>query len=129
MTKFVSNNVFDNGPQHIIDNCDLLVVLEGYPTDYADAATEKGSGGSRLAGVAVDSGDFAIADGDTSGRKITVAAQNGITIAQTGTADHVALLDTVNSEILLVTDYTSKSLTSGNQVNVGSFADEVADPS
>ncbi|MCG8506191.1 MAG: hypothetical protein MI755_16425 [Sphingomonadales bacterium] len=46
------------------------------------------------AAQAMVAGDFSIANGDTSGRKVNVAAKSGITNHRSGTAlDHAALID------------------------------------
>lgn len=66
------------------------------------------------------------ADGDTSGRKITVNALSGLTAGSTGTATHIALVDASN--VLYVTTCSSTSITSGNTVDIGSWDVEVADP-
>lgn len=76
-----------------VELSDQLVLCEDEPTSYADATTDKGSGGKALGEVAVDSGDFSQAAGDTSGRKTTVAQQADIDVDVSGDLDHVALVD------------------------------------
>ena len=127
MGKSAHNDVIDNGPEYVQQNADKLVICENEPTTYAEANTAKGSGGYKLAEVAVDSSDFTNADGDVSGRKLTVGAQTS-TVSVTGDADHVALLDTGNSKLLLVTTITQQTITSGNTWNLAAFDQEVADP-
>ena len=70
-------------------------------------------------------GDYVIAD-DTSGRKVTVAAQNGVSIIASGTATHIAYDD--GSTLLAVTTCTSQALTSGGTVDVPSHKFAIADP-
>jgi hypothetical protein len=79
-----------------------------------------------LANVTVASGDFTKADGDTSGRKVTVAAKTAISVTASGTASHIALIDGTN--VRYVTTCTNQSLTSGNTVNTPAFKIEIADP-
>ena len=72
------------------------------------------------------SGDFtAPANGDASGRKINVNAQNGITAIATGDATHVALCS--GTVLLYVTDHTLQGVTSGNTVNIAAWDIELAD--
>ena len=70
-------------------------------------------------------GDFTIANGDTSGRKVTIAEQSG-TASASGTATHISLID--GTRLLLVTTCTSQAITSGNPFTIGSFKQEIADP-
>lgn len=80
-----------------------------------------------LAGpVTMAGGDFTKADGDTNGRKTTVAAKNGVSVHTSGTAVDVALTDATNARY--TTTCTSQALTSGNTVNFPAWKIEVADP-
>jgi hypothetical protein len=79
-----------------------------------------------LADVAMAGGDYTKADGDTSGRKVTVAAKSGVNVDASGTANHIALVD--GSVVRYVTTCTSQALTSGNTVNFPAWKIEIADP-
>lgn len=103
-----------------------MTACSAEPTTFAE-----GNATFMLAEVAMAGADFTIANGDGVGntpRKVTMSAKNAVTVTNTGTATHVALLDTVNSLLLLVTTCTSQSLTSGNTVNFPSWKIEVAAP-
>lgn len=65
-------------------------------------------------------------NGDTDGRKITVDAINGETADAAGTATHVSLFDA--TVVLYVTTCTSQGISIGNDVNIGSWDIEIADP-
>lgn len=69
--------------------------------------------------------DFVKANGDTSGRKVTVQAQNTLSIDVSGTATHVCINDGVD---FYVTTATSQALTSGGTVSVPAWDIEIADP-
>jgi hypothetical protein len=71
-------------------------------------------------------GDFTIAEGDVSGRKVTVEQQTDISISNTGTAAHIAITD--GADLLFVTTCTPQALTSGGTVTVPAFDIEVEDP-
>lgn len=128
MAKFIHDDVLDTLLSAIADNTKRITVCSQQPTTYtegnstyalADVTTTEGTGG----------GDFSIANGDTSGRKLTVAQQADVPIDASGTATHVALLDVDNSKLLAVATCTSQALTSGNTVTIPAFDIEVSDPS
>jgi hypothetical protein len=79
-----------------------------------------------LADVAMAGGDYTKANGDTSGRKVTVGAKSGVNVDASGTANHIALVD--GSVVRYVTTCTSQALTSGNTVNFPAWKIEIADP-
>lgn len=107
------------------NNVTRITVCTTEPTTYTEANAT-----NALADVTVDSSDFTLANGDTSGRKVTVAAQSGVLIDTTGTALHVALLDVTGTALLYVTTCTSQALTANgsNTVNIPAFDIEIADP-
>lgn len=103
-----------------------IVVCSAEPANYAGVAAVD------LAHAAVTPGDgngsFTLANGDVSGRKVTVAQVSGIPIAASGSATHVALVDVPNTRLLYVTTCTSQALTSGGTVTVPAWDVETADP-
>lgn len=123
MAKSVHDDVLDGALDIIRNNCTRLTVCSTQPTTYTE-----GNATYALADVTVDSTDFTKGNGDTSGRKLTVAQQASVTVDTSGTAQHVALLDVGNSKLLYVTTCTSQSLTSGNTVTVPAWDIEIADP-
>ena len=104
--------------------CDRVVVCNAEPTTYAEA-----TGSMNLAtAVATPVTDFAKAAGSPSGRKVTVAAKNGVSVTTSGTANHVAVVRTTDSSLRYVTTCTAQALTSGNTVNVPAWAVTIPDP-
>lgn len=99
------NDVYDNGLDGGLKAVgDKLTVCETLPTSYAEATTAKGSGGYMLGEIAIDTSDYTgPADGDTSGRKLTVNAQTGITPSVAGAGGYIAIVD-VSASKLLVTN-------------------------
>jgi len=74
-------------------------------------------------------GDFVIANGDTSGRKITILQQLDVPIGTTGTANHVAITkDAATATVNLVTTVAAQALTSGGTVTVNAYDFEINDP-
>lgn len=125
MAKSVHNDFLDGALDILRLNADGISVCDGEPGSYADAWTNNALATSGT----MTSADYTIADGDTSGRKITVGTQSDIPIFKNGTADHIALVDTGNSKLLLVTTCSDQVLTSGGTVTVNEFDDEILDPS
>jgi hypothetical protein len=72
-------------------------------------------------------GDYsAAANGDTNGRKVTVAAQTGNNASASITATHVCLDDGVT--LLYVTTCAAVATNSGQPFNVAAWDIEIADP-
>ena len=126
MGKKVDDSVLDAALNEIKNNCTLMTACAGEPANYAAANV---GGANFLADIAMAGGDFTLSNGDVDGRKIAVASKAGITVDNTGTADHVALLDTANNVLLYVTTATSLGLTSGSTLTLGAWDVEIADPS
>ena len=123
MAKSVHNDVLDAALNVILNNCTRITLCSAEPTTYTEAITTY-----MLLQKTVTSGDFSIADGDVSGRKLVVAAQTGITPTNAGTATHVALVDVSNTKLLAVTTMTSKVLATDDLVDIATFDLEIADP-
>lgn len=66
-----------------------LHVCSDQPADYAGIAAVELAVVTLTAGDG--NGDYTVADGDSSGRKLTVAEQADIAIDTSGTATHIAL--------------------------------------
>ncbi len=123
MGKSAHDDVIDGSLNIVKDNATRLCICTTEPTTYAEATDTK-----KLAILTIDSADFTGPANDTSGRKLTVNAQNTITIDASGTAAHVALCDSATSKLLYVTTCTEQSLTSGNTVNTPAWDISIADP-
>lgn len=107
-----------------IGGANVMHAISAYAMDdtYTTVTTNS------LANVSMAGGDFTNAAGDTSGRKVTVAAKTGASITATGTATHVALVNSTGSTVRYVTTCNSQALTSGGTVNFPSWKVEVLDP-
>lgn len=125
MAKSVHDDVLDGAVGYFETNCDKLTICSAEPASYAEATTQ---GSVMLAEVTLDGGDFAVANGDGGGRKVTVSAQNSVEVLETGSGTHIALVDTGNSKLLLVTTMTTKAMTDGDYCNVPAFDFEIGDP-
>lgn len=121
MAKAVHDDVLD-GAFNVLNDGTILTVCNAQPTTRTEAVTTY-----KLADVTIDASDFTIANGDTSGRKCTIAEQANVPIDTSGTANHIAICD--GTRLLLVTTCTSQALTAGGTVTVPAWDDEIADPS
>lgn len=112
----------------IADNGNELNVNNAEPTTHLEAITT-----FKLADVALTTGiagaDYATANGDTDGRKLTISEKATITIDTTGTATHISITDNVGSILLAVIALTSSvALVATNTVTVPAFDIVVRDP-
>jgi hypothetical protein len=122
--KSVNDAVLDAALNYISANVTQEAVCSAEPTTYSQATTTY-----KLAlKTGLTSGSFTgPANGDTSGRKITVNQQAGVTVDSSGTATHIALCS--GTVLLYVTTCTSQALTAANTVTVPAWDVEIADPS
>lgn len=121
MGKFASAEVLD-GSLAVVSMATRLVALSGQPADFAAA------NGGRLAEAVLAGGDFTLAAGDISGRKVSIAAKSGLAVIAAGTADHVALLDAANSRLLYVTTCPAQALVAGGTVSIAGWSVEIGAP-
>lgn len=123
MAKWVSDAVLD-AALDVIASCTLMTACSAQPATYTEAATTY-----KLADVVMAGGDFTKANGDTNGRKVTIAQKTGVSVDTTGDATHVALAISGSSTLHYVTTCTTQTLTGGNTVTFPSWKVELADPS
>jgi len=121
MGKYASSDVLD-GALNIVKSATSMVAVGGQPATYAAAVAAK------LCEATLSPADFTFAAGDVSGRKVTVAAKAGLTVAAAGTADHVALLDPATSRLLYVTTCPAQALPAGGTVSFAPWSVEVGAP-
>lgn len=100
-------DVYDYGLNTVKTNATHYHICSQQPTNRAEVLTYS------LASVAVSSADFTLANGDVSGRKITVAQKSG-TVATSGTAQYAAIID--GTRLLLETTVTPQTLTASNPI-------------
>jgi hypothetical protein len=122
--KFIDTASVDLALNDIKINGNKQVVCSAFPTTYLEANST-----FKLAEVAMAPGDFTLGNGAVSGRRILVAAKNGVPVSIGGTANHVAILDTVNLRIKLATDAPSQAVSAGaGTVNVAGWDHEIRAP-
>ena len=127
MPKSVHDDVIDSALNYVADNGDKLVVCSQEPTDFTQANVTYALADVTLT-VGDGNGSYTVADASGGGRELAVAENTGVNVDTTGTATHVAIVDTANSKLLLVTTCTSQSITSGNTITVPEFKETIGDP-
>lgn len=124
MTSYQNDLMLDAALIWIRDRVTKENVDSALPSSYAEATSTY-----MLAQANMGSSGCTLADGDTNGRKLTMAARNSVSVANSGTASHVALTGSSGSTLLLVTACTTQALTTGNTVNIPAWKIEMADVS
>jgi len=119
MGKVVTDGFLDGGID-AIDGSTAINICSAEPTSIAECDSLSLIPAHVLAG-----GDFTKANGDASGRKVTVAQQATLSIDVSGTANHVAINNGVD---FYVTTCTAQALTSGGTVTIPAWDIEFADP-
>lgn len=121
MGKWVADIVLD-GALKVIAQADRLVAVAGQPADFNQAFQ------SRLAEVEMTGGDFSFATGGVSGRQVIVGGKSGVTVQESGTADHVALLDVAGGRLLYVTTCPAQLLSQGASIDFDPWSVEIGAP-
>jgi hypothetical protein len=125
MAKFANDLVLDGALDYISTNGDKIAVCSAQPATYAELS----SAPTMLAIHDMVGGDYTKADGDVSGRKLTVAEQATVSITNSGTATHVAIGDATSAVLVVATLTSSQALTNGgNTVTIPAFDIVLPDP-
>ena len=125
MTKFSNDEVLDKALAHIQGQSKRICACNAYPTTFTEAVSTY-----KLAYTTISSPDFTLGNGDTSGRKVTVGQKASVPVSTTGSANHVALVDTSGAgKVLYVTEVSAtQQLTSGNTMTFEAWDIEIRDP-
>jgi hypothetical protein len=115
MAKLIPDAIIDLelGP---IAAATILFICKDTPTTYANAAGTYDLATHVLTPV-IGGGDFTSGAGDGTGRKLTLAAQNGITVDHDGTATYYVLGISATTTLLLIGEIAPQALLTGNLVN------------
>jgi len=118
---FLADYIYDLALAELDTNAETLHITSAEATTYTEAITTYTLGNN-----AVTVG--APANGDTSGRKVTIAAISGASVTGTGTATHWAIVKSTGS-VLMATGALSASqaVTSGNTFDLAAFDIEIQD--
>jgi hypothetical protein len=123
-SKYTHTDVLDAALDEIKTNATTLTACSTRPTTRTEAITTY-----MLASIAIDSSDFtgpATGDGGGNSRKVTIAAQNTVTITNSGTASYIAVCD--GSRLLHVGSCTDLALVAAQTVNFPAWDIEFSEP-
>jgi len=119
----LSDRVYDNGLTVLDTEANRVDICSAEPATYAAATSTNTLGNTTSITIS------APADGDTSGRKVTLSAISGASVTATGTATHFAITDTTNSRLLATGSLSSsQAVTSGNTFSLTAVDIEIPDP-
>jgi len=122
MAKEFHNDVIDAALDKLATSTHLTF-CSSQPANYAGIAAVALVAVTLTAGDG--NGDYVIAD-DTSGRKITIGAQTGMTPSANGTVTYAVLDD--GTTLLAATAVTSQAVTTAQTWNSPAFKMSIADP-
>jgi hypothetical protein len=127
MGKAMTNAMIEGGLTKR-GTCTRLTALTAQPASITDITNTPSDGtpGYKLASTTLTGGDFTIADGDTSGRKSTLAQKSGVNVVDGGDITHIAIDDGTDWQ---VTTCASLTVENGNTITIGSHKQEIPDPS
>jgi hypothetical protein len=120
MAKYLSDSMMDGELNYWKTNGTEVYLCTSQPADRAAAIAT-----SVVSKTDLTSGDYILANGTVSGRKLTANAQTGVVASATGTANHMAWCS--GSILIIVTEITPQVVTSGNPVNLPAITHEIAD--
>jgi hypothetical protein len=123
MAKSAIPDMLDAALSYIRTSATKMMACSNQPLTFADANTTM-----KLAEIVMAPADFTLANGVTSGRRVTVAAKANVAVIVAGTANHVALVDVTNSKLLYVTTAPAQVLATGSTVSFGAWDIEIANP-
>ena len=109
MPSTVHPDVLDGALSALSSNADLIVALSSDPATYGEA-----TGAAQLSSAALSIGDFTLED-NAGGRQLAIGAKSA-TAAASGTASHIAVLDTSTSRVLFSASISGTPMNSGDVV-------------
>ena len=125
MGKFVPDATLDRFLATIADDGLRVHICSTQPTTYTEAITTYNLG-TITTTAGAGNGDWTIGNGDTSGRKLTMVQQTGVSITASGDAQHIAITDATDT-LYAVTTCTTQTVTSGNTATINAFDLEILD--
>ena len=124
MGKWSNDTILDQAHNYTKGRMDVgaVWVLNSSATDMTTASAAK------LATQVTASGDITVANGSATGRAFVYVGASGVTVATSGTANHVAMIG-ASSSLLYVTTCTSQPVVATNTLTIPSFSGVIADVS
>lgn len=121
----ISDRVFDNGLTVLDTEANAVHICSAEPATYAAATTTVSLGSSASAAFGAPQDN----SGAGGGREVVMAAITDGSVTADGTATHFAVVDTVNSRLLVTGALTaSQAVTNGNDFSLGAITVGLPDP-
>lgn len=120
MAKATPDAVLDSMADTLIADVTQQFICSAQPANFAGIAAVD------LAVAVLDGGDLVKANGDVSGRKVTIPQIADIDILTSGEATHIVLASA--DTLLYVTTCTAQELTDTGTVTAPAWDIEIADP-
>lgn len=121
----IANHIFDNGLSALIADADAIHVCSQEPTTFTAATTTFTLGNS----TTMSFGAIQDNPGAAGGRQTVLAAITDGSATASGTGTHFAIVDTVNSRLLVTGNVGSpQAITSGNSFSLAAITVGLADP-
>jgi len=131
VTKWSNDSMLDAALSWVKTNgakmyvCTASVSSASVPSYTKITSTAALTGAISMASLA----SVALANGDTSGRKLAVPQKASVAVTGSGTAARICLVNSSGSVVTYITTCTSQALTSGNTVTIPTWDIELRDPS
>ena len=119
MPRFQNDLMLDAALDWLIANSVARWALSVDATTYGSAVSAK------LASVTISSAQFTKANGDVSGRKVTVAVVSAVSVTTQGSATHFALVNPTGSVLTYLVPASVKLLPAASEVTFGAFDIEI----
>ncbi|MBM2322242.1 MULTISPECIES: hypothetical protein [Marivita] len=121
----IADRVYDNGLTVLDTEANAIHICSSEPATFAAATTTASLGNS----TSVSFGAPQDNTGAGGGREVVMAAITDGSITASGTATHFAVVDTVNSRLLVTGALTpSQAVTGGNNFSLGAITVGLPDP-
>lgn len=125
----IADYVLDAALAKLDLEANAIHVTSAEATTYLDATATLSLGSSSTVSVGAPQDRVGSAETGLGGREVLVAAITDGTVTGTGTAAFYAIVDTVNSRLLVTGALVeSQPVTSGNSFTLASFAVGIPDP-
>lgn len=119
----LNDRVFDNGLTVLDTEANAIYITSQEATTYTNATTTYALGNSTTISIGAPQ------DRVGGGRQVVMSAITNGSVTATGTATHYAIVDTVNSRLLVTGPLTaSQAVTSGNTFTLSSVTVGIPDP-
>jgi hypothetical protein len=111
----------------IADLGDRLFLCSEFPTNYTEASATFMLATVNLT-VGDGNGDFVVGEGETSGRRLSILTQLAGTVTNTGSATHIAICDSVGTDVLLVQTCQTNPIEAAQSIDIDDFTYTIGDP-